>query len=159
MGNKRLTDEERRKYRAEWRRKDRALHPEKYKDVKRKHYEKHREKILRCVKQYQENNSSNIKERKRISYNSRDPLERRDYQLIRHYGISHKTYEAMFELQNGRCLICEEAHELLEVDHCHIAGHVRGLLCGKCNRAIGLLRDDPKIAKRAFAYLSNKGTQ
>ena len=156
MRKRSLTPEERNAYRAEWRRRDRAAHPEKYAAAKKRHYATHRADVLARSKEYQESHRDRIIERKRVRYASWDPEERRNYTIMRLYGISTTTYDAMYTLQNGRCLICEEAHDQLDIDHCHKAGHVRGLLCGKCNRGIGFMRDDPRIATRAAAYLSNR---
>lgn len=69
------------------------------------------------------------------------------------YGISEDQYNALFATQGGRCAICQDSLDAPHVDHDHVTGAVRGLLCGHCNKAIGLLRDDPKAAARAAAYL------
>lgn len=39
------------------------------------------------------------------------------------------------------------------LDHCHTTGRLRGLLCLSCNLAIGHLRNDPELARRAAIYL------
>lgn len=63
------------------------------------------------------------------------------------------------ETQGGLCAICRLSPvgrgkgDILVVDHCHKRGNVRGLLCGNCNIAIGLLRDDPALVDLAAAYL------
>jgi hypothetical protein len=41
----------------------------------------------------------------------------------------------------------------LAVDHNHATRAVRGLLCGNCNIALGYFDHDPKIVRRAVAYL------
>jgi hypothetical protein len=41
----------------------------------------------------------------------------------------------------------------MQIDHCHITGKVRGLLCHKCNKGIGLLGDDPARVAAALNYL------
>lgn len=75
------------------------------------------------------------------------------------YGITVADYEAMRTAQDGRCAICQNPPEgrgkgnVLVVDHCHSGGHVRQLLCGNCNIAIGLMTDDPAILDRAASYL------
>lgn len=74
------------------------------------------------------------------------------------YGITLDDYNKLFEKQNGRCAICSKTQErTLHVDHCHSSGRVRGLLCQKCNMAIGLLHDSADLLKKAVKYLNKKG--
>ena len=96
----------------------------------------------------------------KVCYNARYycPEKRREKHLKAAYGISSKKYVAMLEEQDHKCAICgaEAPHQhqgRLHVDHCHTGGHVRGLLCGACNRALGLLKDDPTRFLKAMAYL------
>ncbi len=64
----------------------------------------------------------------------------------------------MLFVQNYACAICHrELHELehgLVVDHDHVTGKVRALLCGNCNTALGLLADDVVRIQRAAEYVS-----
>jgi hypothetical protein len=76
------------------------------------------------------------------------------------YGLSIERYSSMLSEQDGVCAICRQEPEVrknrhgkLDVDHCHSSGQIRGLLCNRCNMAIGLLRDDPLLAASASAYL------
>ena len=78
----------------------------------------------------------------------------RDSTLRRKYGITVADYEAIREAQQGRCALCGAMPtESMHVDHCHKTGRVRGLLCGHCNKGLGLFRDDPELLRRAIAYL------
>ena len=56
--------------------------------------------------------------------------------------------------QSGRCEICNDNPEQLDVDHCHITGVVRALLCGPCNRMLGQAHDDKERLMRGIAYLN-----
>lgn len=72
----------------------------------------------------------------------------------REYGITLQEYNDLALFQEHRCAICSERPaDRLHVDHDHVFGHVRGLLCGDCNRAVGLLRDDTYRVKSAHEYL------
>ena len=63
-------------------------------------------------------------------------------------------YEEMLAAQGGGCAICgEEAEGSLHVDHDHVTGKVRGLLCVRCNNALGQFQEDPALIVRALAYL------
>jgi len=81
--------------------------------------------------------------------------------LKQHYGITVQQYEHLFTTQNGLCAICGQPEssvldgkiKRLAVDHDHVTGKVRGLLCGRCNTAIGLFRDDIDIMSLAVCYL------
>ena len=83
--------------------------------------------------------------------------ERRNHHLKHKYGITEDHYFAMIDEQWGCCAICgaedETIGEHLHVDHDHSTGAVRGLLCGACNKGLGLLRDNVKILKSAIRYL------
>lgn len=81
------------------------------------------------------------------------------------YSLSLKEYEKMLQAQNGACAICEKPETVrqkskikrLSVDHCHITGRVRGLLCVRCNVAIGLLKENEDIFKKALDYKKKYG--
>lgn len=86
-----------------------------------------------------------------------------DRYLERAYGITLEDYRRMLKEQDSKCKLCggegflmdTERHSVkLVVDHCHKDGHVRGLLCHNCNRALGLLQDDKETLQRAIDYLS-----
>lgn len=75
----------------------------------------------------------------------------------RNYGITHDDYLALMESQNSKCGIClndfGEDSKNIHVDHCHKTGAVRGLLCNRCNLALGFLQDSPESLARAIEYL------
>ncbi len=73
--------------------------------------------------------------------------------LMRTYGISVEEYEALKEKQDGRCALCQRKRKRLAVDHCHKTGRVRGLLCGPCNRALGMLGDNEASILKVLTYV------
>lgn len=76
--------------------------------------------------------------------------------LLREFGITVEDYEAMLAAQGGVCAICAKecrSGRRLAVDHDHVTGVVRGLLCLHCNLALGKFDDDPERIERALAYL------
>lgn len=78
--------------------------------------------------------------------------------LKRCYGITQNEYEKLFKQQNGVCKVCgqkEALRQSLSIDHNHKTNKVRGLLCHKCNRAIGLLQDDITIVNNLLVYLQS----
>lgn len=81
---------------------------------------------------------------------------RHTYRLKSKYGLTPAAYSAMLEGQNGVCAICGDecsTGRRLAVDHCHATGRIRGLLCARCNRAVGFVLDDPERAEAIAAYL------
>lgn len=78
----------------------------------------------------------------------------RDNHIKRRYGISRADYDALFARQGGLCAICRKPSKLrLCVDHCHVTGMIRGLLCRKCNAGLGCLGEDQRALVAALAYL------
>lgn len=73
-------------------------------------------------------------------------------------GVTEAQYRDFYHKQSGKCGICQrrmysKRYKRFAVDHCHTTGRIRGLLCGNCNTAIGLLRDSPENALRASEWL------
>lgn len=77
----------------------------------------------------------------------------RAYKTAQSLGVSVADVKAL--LVRGRCEICG-AKESLRVDHCHMAGRLRGLLCDPCNKGLGFFRDDPKRLRSALRYLKRE---
>jgi len=77
---------------------------------------------------------------------------------MKSHGLTIDDWNRMFQEQNGKCAICGEHQSEIKqrfcVDHCHKKGIVRGLLCHKCNRGIGFLRDDIENLRCAILYLN-----
>ena len=76
--------------------------------------------------------------------------------MKRKYGLTLEQYDAMLAAQDGVCAICGEPRpedRTLHVDHDHDTGEIRGLLCFKCNNALGDFNDDHDLFQRAAAYL------
>lgn len=73
--------------------------------------------------------------------------------LKRVYGISVEEWNTLFLKQGEKCAICSTTTDLC-VDHNHITEKVRGLLCHKCNTALGLLQDNTQYLSNAIAYLN-----
>lgn len=83
----------------------------------------------------------------------------RDYhkeKLSRFYGLTVDDYEAMLKFQNNACWLCGKpcsTGRRLAIDHDHLTGLIRGLLCSNCNRRImGNLTDEQ--VKNMFDYIS-----
>lgn len=76
------------------------------------------------------------------------------------YGLTLEEAKAVVARADGECECCGrkvEPHgtgacknDVANIDHCHTTGKVRGILCNKCNQALGLLNDKPQLA---VAYL------
>ncbi len=105
------------------------------------------------------NRDENNKKLKASYYKHR--ARRLDDKLFQAYGIDRKRWDEILEAQGGVCAICKGGPECganassrkFHVDHCHKTKTIRGILCAHCNRAIGLLRDDPQTIRQAAAYL------
>ncbi len=87
----------------------------------------------------------------------------KNYWLKKLYGIDLVEYQRLLDVQGGVCAICGQppvggktSSASLHVDHDHETGRVRGLLCTKCNPAIGQFDDDPKLLEAAAEYLRKK---
>lgn len=73
------------------------------------------------------------------------------------YGVTEEWFEAQFKKQKGLCAICKDdirsnGDAPLTVDHCHVTGTVRELLCRRCNFGLGAFADNPIWLHDAWQY-------
>lgn len=78
--------------------------------------------------------------------------------LKRIYNITLVDYNKMFEEQKGCCEICKrhqiELNHILNIDHCHLTGEIRALLCVNCNSILGFAKDNVNILNSAIKYIN-----
>lgn len=117
------------------------------------------DKARETRKRWGRTNRDAVNRRARARYEA-DPTRDLDAKRKYRYGIDRATYDAMLAAQHGRCAICggPPGRSRLHVDHDHITGAVRGLLCGPCNQGLGFLRDDPDVLRAALRYLEAHAT-
>jgi hypothetical protein len=99
------------------------------------------------------------KKQRRKLWKLKNPHKGREYILRNKYGIEPEDYKKMYLSQKGLCAICKQPSpdKPLCVDHNHITGIVRGLLCDSCNLLLGCAHDDTQTLAEAILYL--KGAQ
>lgn len=82
--------------------------------------------------------------------------------IRKRYGMDVDDFLALLERQEDCCLIClglfdfvgyHKSDKSPVVDHDHVSGKVRGLICKKCNIALGCFRDSPQVVASALRYL------
>jgi hypothetical protein len=71
------------------------------------------------------------------------------------YGLSEEGFNQLLAAQAEVCAICKKSLEVtMEIDHDHVTGKVRGLLCSRCNSGLGLFGDDPVVVRNALQYVA-----
>ena len=125
--------------------------------VCRARYRKDPKRAIANVQKWREENPDKYKawlKRNREENKEKRREQSRRTHLHRKYGLTQNLFEALVSAQLGNCAICGANEDLnLHVDHDHVTEKVRGLLCGKCNKAIGLLNDNPETLRVAANYL------
>lgn len=129
-------------------------------------YSKNKDKILkRQSEYYNENRQEKLKYNKQWYFENRERLKLTPTEYkrknLKKYGISLEQYNDMLESQNYCCDICkqEESQVIkgkiasLSVDHDHLTGKIRGLLCNNCNNGLGRFKDDIEKLASAILYL------
>ncbi len=101
-------------------------------------------------------------QRNRVYY----PQVSKRYYLKKNFGLSLEDYNQQFEEQKGLCACCGQSETItrrgkvirLAVDHNHVTGTNRGLLCWRCNRIFGMFKDNIDLFYKAIEYLTRWGT-
>lgn len=121
-----------------------------------------KEKQKKKLKTWRQNNPDMVLEQRKrsnpktkIRYQKRKTIIKDQY-LKRKYKISLFEFDQILEKQSGKCAICQidkrKTGKQFAVDHNHITGRIRGLLCAGCNRSLGFM-NTPEILERAKEYL------
>jgi hypothetical protein len=128
--------------------------------AKKRRYEADPATEIARVKKWQQENAERLNAYRR-AHNATPERKRalRSGYYRRTYGLTADEVDDMLAAQGGVCAICKERPEVearMHVDHEHCTGTIRGVLCSRCNHAIGLLREDPVLFARAADYLSGR---
>lgn len=132
------------------------VYREKIRAYNRQSYYKYKQKYLEKYKDNYKDDPNKYKQRS-ADFRKNNPEKYKSDQLKIKYGIDINVYNEMLRKQKFCCKICEtnvkDLSRALAVDHCHVTGVVRGLLCGPCNVALGSFKDNIKLLKKAITYL------
>jgi len=100
-----------------------------------------------------------VKERAtRVRLQNANPNHNREVNLKAKFGMTLAEFNEILADQDGACAICKskssgQEGRAFQVDHDHVTGQVRGLLCLNCNLGIGHLKEDALILRKALEYL------
>ena len=132
-----------------------------------KRYVEQKDKLKIQLKKYKEENKEKL-EVASLLWKKNNPDKVKKYQRttnLRKFGLSYEDYEQMHKQQKGLCAICNnpetfvhsKTKELarLAVDHCHLTGKTRKLLCKNCNTGLGSFKDNQDVLLKAMQYLKD----
>lgn len=111
----------------------------------------------KCARQWHHERPDYVR-KKNAEWHANNREYKRDKQRIRNYGFTPQDANQLRKLQEGKCACC---HAMLNdvkecVDHCHVSGRIRGLLCNRCNVVLGWVEDDPALLKSMAFYLTKE---
>jgi hypothetical protein len=125
----------------------------------RRHYLCNIEKKKQQANAWRNNNSVKVKESRKLRY-PRTRLQMMRSNLKSKYGITPEQKEEMFIAQGSCCAICKTTEPGgrwgWHIDHCHITGKVRGVVCNRCNIALGGFKDNIELLQSAIDYLKRR---
>jgi hypothetical protein len=140
-----------------WKYHNDPIHAEKTKAKSRQYRLDHPDEHVAYNKAYWARNREKGAEQSR-RWNAAHPDYSRRRHWAKNYNLTPEQYQQILDSQGGVCAICSQVNTYsryqLSVDHCHDTGRIRGLLCDKCNRGIGLLGDDTALLAQAIKYLT-----
>lgn len=102
----------------------------------REYYRRNPQYFIERSSEYQRRNAKVVRER------------HRRWERLRKYGVDDQWVKCQTEMQGNRCAACErEFVKTPHVDHNHKTGRARGLLCARCNVAVGVIESElyPKL--------------
>lgn len=132
---------------------------QKQKEHNKKYYALHKEKLKEAAKAWHKNNLERSRKYRREWYwknkESKNIIARARISGFKYrYGMSPADYDVLYQKQDGKCAICVRDNKKLMIDHSHITGKIRALLCPRCNGGLGYIEDITFITK-AKQYLKD----
>ena len=128
-------------------------------EYNKKWREQNRAKCVKYATDWRNRNREHVKEYRREYiklWEKKNKRKLQGYRLKRKYGVTVDEKDSILKNQLNQCGICsnefrnsKDAH----LDHDHITKKIRGILCGRCNRALGYFKDNKDILKNAIIYL------
>ena len=146
-------------YVAKYHKEYRVKHFERKKIAAKAHYTANKQRLLLSIEEYRELNKE-----KMLAYFKQYRTLNADKiwedHIERYYGVTKELYESILKFQGNGCAICKVStpvckRKYFSVDHNHLTGAVRGLLCSHCNHGLGNFKDNIKIMKNSIIYLIN----
>jgi hypothetical protein len=146
------------------------------------YYLKHKERIDRRNLEWIQKHRARARQINRASKTkNREPIRKRENEYRKRWAAARKArvgmikrllkynlkpgqFDSMFAEQQGMCKICgsplaKTGTTGAQVDHDHVTGKIRGLLCMNCNHGIGCFGDDPELMLKAVAYVQSFSAQ
>ena len=135
---------------------------------RKRYYAKNQEEQIEKSRLWRANNPEKLLLQQKLAkekYNNPDEKKRRrNLHLIKTYGISLDDYNTLLAQQGGVCAICKRDYKGTRngveighhVDHDHATGKVRGILCTRCNVALGQFDDSIEYLNNAIKYLRER---
>ena len=141
----------------------RGQNPEHYKAIDAAYYQ--RQEVKERQKKWLQEDRKNNPERYKIynkTNNNKDSELKSLKKSLQAINLSLEKYFQMLEECNNKCMICKKDEiktrqgnkTRLCIDHCHTSGKIRGLLCHKCNAALGMFEDNTDSIQEALNYLN-----
>lgn len=127
-----------------YRKEKRNQNPELSRLESRKYYNNNRDKSTVRRRKYRENNRE------------KDNLTKLVWRIKRNFGISLEERDNILRSQDGKCAICGTDNFTSKgicIDHNHMSGKIRGILCSRCNSGLGMFIDSRDIIIKAYWYL------
>ena len=128
----------------------------------RRYRAKHPEKLAANSKAYRERHLEKVRERDRLAQ-AASRKNNPEAQRLRNERYRERQRQKQIAIA-GRakpdvCEICKECNRYIVFDHCHTSNLFRGWLCDRCNKVLGILKDNPILIRKLADYVENFNEQ
>jgi hypothetical protein len=122
----------------------------------KRYRDKHPDRTRASRLRYERKNKERVNANHRAQYHA-DPIKAAANRRNKKYDITQEWFDAKLKEQENKCVICLTFLKEPQVDHNHITGKNRDLLCRLCNLTLGGARDSIFVLEQAILYLKKHG--